>query len=292
MTRRSLACVLLAALIGVPLLAHAYVRSTTSTGTALDWRKRCTELILDDRANPAFSHERLRRVLQRSMAAWNEPIGACTEFALSVSDRTVSNADVDYDETNTVLWRLPGFCDEPDNALEDVCLAPNAVAITTVFYFDKPGDSRDGELVEADIVINADGFAFADNGSAHAIDLESVMTHELGHVMGLDHPCATTSGAVAPVDHEGKEVPSCFPIVALADDVTAATMFNFLSPGETQKQTPLDDEWRGVCAIYAEHTGDCAPAGGCGCRTSGPIDSGWLLFVGVALALLCRRQRP
>jgi hypothetical protein len=290
MNLTSIGVTVLAALVWIPAPAQGFVRSVTSTGTPIGWQNRCTELVLDSHEHPDFPHQRLRGVLDRAMAAWNSEIEGCTVYSLSLAAATVSGGDVDYDDKNVVLWRLPGFCDEPDNQLEDVCLSPNAAAITTVFYIDKPGDSRDGELVEADIVINANDFDFTDDGSADLVDLVGVMTHELGHYMGLNHTCASNLGTVPPVDSLGQEVPSCFPLIRLGGDITEATMFNFVEPGETKKRTPLEDEWRGICAIYADHSAECTIGTGCGCNASEPITVGWwLLAVGMMIVLLRRR---
>src|SRR5262249_30876577 len=156
-----------------------------------------------------------------------------------------------------LFWRAPGFCDDARNARDEVCLSPNAAAITTVFYYDKPGDERDGEMVGVDIEVNAAHFSFSDDGEPGKLDLENTMTHEFGHVLGLDHTCNSISGAVPPVDGSGNPVPPCFPLADLSAAVTSATMFNFEGPGETSKRVPQADETDGVCAIYAGHSREC-----------------------------------
>jgi len=270
--------------------SRAYVRSTTSTGTPVAWRERCRTLLIDSTENPEFPHDRLLRVVDRAVANWVEPTKECTAVAITVSVDAVDRAEVVYDGANVLLWRLPGFCDDQDNALAEVCLAPNAAAITTIFYYDKPGDSEDGELLEADLVINAEGFRF-DEGSADSVDLEAVLTHELGHFLGLGHTCYNTFGAVPPLDVTGEEVPFCFPLTALDADATEATMFTYIDPGEIGKRDPTEDEWKGICEIYATTPGECytPDLGGCACQATVEHDhpSGLAVLAMCWLGLLC-----
>jgi len=285
--------VLVLLLLCVPVTAKAYVRTRTSTGTPIAWRQQCPQIALDATENPTLPLDRLRAALERSAAAWNTPTDACTAPQLVILPGTVHGKDVAYDDTNVLLWRMPGFCDDAAHAHDDVCVSPNAAAVTTVFYYDKPGDDKDGTLVGIDIEINATHFTFSDDGSIDKIDIENTMTHEFGHVLGLDHTCYTIGGTAPPVDAEGKPVPSCFPIVGLPPEVTQATMFNYEAPGETSKRVPQPDETRGVCEIYTGHTRDCEPPD-MGCEfipRSRALPLGIALLVALAIVCLSRRRR-
>lgn len=293
MTKR-LAVVLVATAIGIVLasVASAYVRSTTSTATPLSWRDTCPYLQIDSTPNPGFGHDRLRTVLEDSAANWAGRLGGCSGIELSVLDGDVERPTVEYDGVNAVLWRLPGYCDDAHEDA-DVCASPNAAAITTVYYIDKPGSARDGEIVEADIVVNATNFEFTEGESDIALDLESVLTHELGHFLGLGHTCHATRGDVSPRADDGRLVPFCFPTTELSPETLTATMYNFVGPGETDKRTPLENELAGVCQIYAGHDGTCKPGPeGCGCRSSNAPGGTLLLLAVTAIAVGRRRPAP
>lgn len=81
-----------------------------------------------------------------------------------------------------------------------------------------------GELVDADIAVNFGGFDFTLDSacSPDRYDFLSMLTHEVGHVLGLDH-----------------------------SDVAGATMARRSDPGECDKRTLEPDDIAGICATYS-----------------------------------------
>jgi hypothetical protein len=223
-------------------------------------------LTLDATENPALPEDHVRASIQQAAEAWSAPTAGCDVPSLGLLSGQAAGKGVAYDGTNLIVWRLRGFCNDPKNESDEVCNSPNAAAVTTVFYYDKPGDDKDGELLEADIELNATHFDFSDEGEEGKVDLQNTMTHELGHVLGLDHTCTLIAGAAPPIDSVGHVVPFCIPISQLPAEVTSATMFTFEALGETTKRMPRDDEWRGVCTIYAGRPNACQSGVDSGCQ--------------------------
>lgn len=119
------------------------------------------------------------------------------------------------------------------------------IALTSVTYV-----MRTGEILDADIELNASvlplGIVEDPLRDRNLVDLRNALTHEVGHLLGLDH--------TRPDD-------------AFVGDVTTwrdATMFALTRPGETIKRTLHEDDRAGVCAIYpadiGHPDGPCPPA--------------------------------
>jgi hypothetical protein len=223
---------------------------------------------LSDLDNPAYPADRLRAAFAAVIANWENETDGCAPLNVTLADATTATKDVGYDGTSLLRWRLPGACDDLDQTGSEICPSPNAAAITTVFFIDRPGDPRDGELLETDLELNAVGFGFSDDGDVGHMDMQNTLSHELGHVMGLDHTCYTLRGGAPPLDSDHDLVPYCFPLTGLPDTVTESTMFNFADPGESKKRKPGPDEVRAVCELYASRPATCKAAEmpGCGCE--------------------------
>jgi hypothetical protein len=134
-------------------------------------------------------------------------------------------------------------------------------------------------------------------GLCHA-ELQNTLTHELGHLHGLEHPCLNT-GDPPRFDSLGNPVPSCFPASSLPPSITEATMY-FQDCGETKKETLSDDDIQAMCPIdpTAKDPGTCEPvaptsSGGC-CSASGARerpDVSLLLAATTAATLMRRRKK-
>ena len=151
---------------------------------------------------------------------------------------------------------------------------PTAIAITRNFYL--AGDSpRSGMILDTDIMINAQDHQFTTTGESGKYDLQDILTHEVGHFLGMGHE-------VPPLD-------------------TQATMYALAFPGELNKRTLHPDDLAGIRSAYGgvgiklgpPHS-DCAvPSGlplGCmavhrdGARPLGPLAAIFYLLLLVGLA--------
>ena len=154
---------------------------------------------------------------------------------------------------------------------------PEAIALTfTAFAV------HTGTLLDADIELNGEGFSFvlADDGCRDAVDVRNVMTHEVGHLLGLDHPPRTPRNV-------------------------EATMFGNAPLCETTKRTLAEGDIEGLCTIYpsGQPTQQCFAPGTVGfevvetddgfeggCR-SVPAEAGVSLFALWVAAVGLRKRR-
>ena len=140
---------------------------------------------------------------------------------------------------------------------------PNRLAITVTSYYPT------GELVGVDVLINGDvNYGLLPEGPItddlrRKHDLGAVLTHEFGHVLGLD---------------ESEADP-------------AATMWPYIRAGETHQRTLAVDDEEAITLLYADPFGE-APRADCASsvlgrtvRRPGDLAWGWLL----ACLLLLRR---
>lgn len=180
-------------------------------------------------------------------------------------------------------------CAEKYNCFEDSNSSGDTLALTSVNY-----NTSTGEIVDADMeLIGWDGSSPATGtpfgngsapngwyltcpvtqvvcsdygqGSCAYIDIGNTVTHEAGHVLGLDHVCMST-------------YPSPYNACPSPEPVMAPTA----APGETSKRRLTQDDVNGICAIYprSDSSGGCSIGGG-----------GVLSLIAALAAVRQRRQR-
>lgn len=143
-------------------------------------------------------------------------------------------------------------------------LANGALAITVITF-----DAHAKQILDADIVLNGEhGFDFfehdARNEGMTTYDLQNVLTHEFGHLLGL-----------------GEEL-----------EDTAATMYAFSQPGEIGKRDLEVIDQESIAELYSEPL-DPAMQGGCGgAAIAGHDGDAWLWAAfGVGVLGLYMRRR-
>lgn len=247
--------------------ADAYVPSTTKeTGTKLRWMEsNCIHIRVNSNGCKDINDNSEIAAAKRAMDNWLSRIQSCSYLKFAVlpdSPDAMPSFTKSGTNENVIVWVNEGWKHEK-----------MAAAITTVFFLEKQGNPLDGRILDADMEINDQWFTFATNGAQGKTDVENTITHELGHVMGLDHPCYDTT-LPRPVDDKGNPIPDCAAVIgsSRADykAMREVTMYNYAEPGETKKRSPEEDDIRGICETYpiAQDPGICQPVtygddGGC-----------------------------
>jgi MYXO-CTERM domain-containing protein len=290
--------------------ADAYVRSRTAHGKAVFWPGACVYIQPDSGGSPDLDPAVVFDTIKKSIANW-QTVTTCAYLQIHYDEPAPLEAHLDG--KNVVKFRTDKWCHPEDAQNHSVCYDKSAAAITTVFYLDRPGDAQDGFIIDADVELNNINFTFVIEPSTSlprsgtsVADLENTLTHEFGHLQGLDHTCKDAATPANAVDQDGNPPPLCSMLGSLPTDqriqITEATMFNSATPGETKKRSPEQDDINGVCSAYpldqaakhstCKHTnlGDYQTTG-CGILphpASGV--TAWLLAL-LAIALVARRRR-
>ena len=227
-------------------------------------------------------------------AAWSDAaLDSSVAFTVVRSDAAPASAV--FDHVNTISFRTESW-DPP-------MYAAGELALTTVW-------TQDGRIVDTDTEINGvdpdltwallpDDPALA--ATSGDVDLQNALTHELGHVLGLDHPCYLSKPPAPPeVNNDGEPVPSCSD-PTLPPSVLDATMYPSAKRGSISERTLSPDEVLALHDLYPAGQAPvvdgatAAPSSG-GCAVAGEPDapSGGLLALAVVagVGLTRRSARP
>lgn len=283
-----------------------YVRTgPTRGGNYLKWASGCVFVRVDPEGTRQIAGDAEFAIVAGAIAEWNDRADACSYLRIVDDGRAPTLTpragppifEVGTDKINVIKFRDVTWCRPAEGDDPPRCHADSAAGITTTVFVDDPTSDRDGEIVDADIELNGVNFAISSNGvtlgdpSKCKADLANTLTHELGHLLGIEHPCRA-SGDPPRVDHRGEAVPLCSTVTDPA--ILDSTMFNFQECGETMKATLEAEDVAAVCGIYptAEDPGTCERVDETGCcgSTRGGVPPGTMLLAGLVL-WLARRSR-
>lgn len=150
--------------------ASAYLKLGTrvdSRTLTLRWEEFPVRYFISNQAGGGVSASELRDAVVRAFATWDGVETADTSSELVGFTAARPNDD----DGLTVI----GFDNRPD---QDRTLGATSFLI----------DTLSGEIVEAEIFLNsAFAWSVAPNGQTDRFDVESIVLHEIGHLLGLGH---------------------------------------------------------------------------------------------------------
>ncbi len=269
----------------------------TKSGHYLYWESGCIFVTADSAGTTAIADDNEFPIIDASIATWNDDTHTANCSYIKIVQDPKKPMEVGKDDVNVIKFRDQTWCRPAIGGDPSRCYNAAAAGITTATFVDDATSSRDGAIVDADVEINGVNFAISINGDTlstqqcHA-ELQNTLTHELGHLHGLEHTCLAP-GDPPRVNNLGQPVPSCATTTDPA--ILDATMYNFQDCGETKKETLEADDMNAICTIYpvANDPKTCARVGsgsGCCSAAGGGPGSIALAFV-VGLFVGRRRSR-
>ncbi len=253
--------------------ALAYERATVDgeQGIYLYWARRTIRYQVHEDGCADVALPEAVGAIKRAFFTWASP--SCTDlyfdFEGLTPDRETNlvRLETGSDGDNRVVWREAAW---PPEGVDAGAVPDGVAALTTISY-----NTETGEIVDADIDLNGfDNFwTTTDDETQAATDIQNVLTHEIGHLLGLAH-----------VDDQ------------------QATMYGETPQAELEKRSLTSDDLAGLCTIYPfdeptpvgpdqppPHAGVQGASTGCSLAPSGS-GAPWPLPLLLPALLLVRRR--
>jgi hypothetical protein len=267
----------------------------TQAGHYLFWESGCIFATPDSDGTKEIAGSDEFPIIAASIATWNDDVDTSSCSYIKIVENAPASEEVGNDGVNLIKFRDASWCRPAVDDDAARCYSPSAAGITTATFVDDGGNPRDGAILDADIEINGVNFAISVGGVSLGTapcqaELQNTLTHELGHLHGLEHTCLAPGDPMR-IDNQGNPVPACADTSDPA--ILDATMYNFQSCGETKKELLSADDIAAICSIYPEQKDPktCEPpaatsGGCCDAGASGPAGPAML-----AVALLASFRR-
>lgn len=184
----------------------AWAPYLNTSGRMVRWEKEQVDLKADEKGTPDVPGTKEFDAAKKAMATWNRV--PCSHPSLFFAG-TVSGVEPGEDNGVNLLifeqhWAYREY--------------QNVIALTTLYY-----DDATGEAAKVDVEVNDEDYFFtvSDDPAKTSTDVQNALTHEFGHVLGLDH-----------------------------SNVSQATMYYSADPGDLEKRTLHEDDIEGLCTVY------------------------------------------
>jgi len=162
----------------IPANVYAMPRGEEKPNLKLRWKSGTIPVSISDsliKTNPNIRAESdVTGAIRRSLESW-EKVSNIKFEEISTDVQTVSPAGNFGDGVSLIT-----IAQEAENLVLFSKDSEEISALTRVFF------NKKGEITEADIVLNPYQ-QFSTDGTIGTFDLESTLTHEIGHLLGLKH---------------------------------------------------------------------------------------------------------
>ena len=156
-----------------PGIINGYVHVNSLAGEPVRWEKSCLSWYLDLADYSAISRQEVVAALEPSFEVWNQVAGAYPRWQFAGATCADGVGKEPNGVRNVVVFRsAPGSWPHPQRV----------IALTSISV-----DDGTGFIVDADVEVNAVTQRLSVTGDPNAFDLRQVATHEVGHMLGLDH---------------------------------------------------------------------------------------------------------
>jgi len=274
-----------------------FVRTGLTKGNHyLYWESGCIFIGVADEGTKDLGGDTEFPIISAAIAEWDDKTAGCS-YLRTIETGRLADHEAGNDRVNLIKFRDTSWCRPATDEEPPDCHPMSAAALTTATYVDSKTNARDGAIVDADIEMNAVNFDVGANGQTLGnqgciADLANTLTHELGHLRGLEHTCRTAVDDER-VDDQGRPVPLCSE--TSDPGIVEATMYNYQDCGETKKATLEQDDIDAICAIYpnSQDPGSCEAVGedGGGCCSTGGRPGAVVPLAALVFLALRRRRR-